>query len=72
MTKPVVRPEDDIFFTHTMAKLLEDQGEMEDAFTIYKILAAAAPEDEVLNGKVCDLKVLAMRKRVARKARRAR
>ncbi|VAV82628.1 hypothetical protein MNBD_DELTA01-1665 [hydrothermal vent metagenome] len=72
MIKQLVMPEDDIFFTHTMARLLEDQGQMEDAFTIYKILAAAAPEDEALSCKVRELKVLAMQKRVARKARRAR
>ncbi len=72
MTKPLVKPEDDIFFTHTMASLLEDQGQMEDAFTIYKILAAAAPDDEALSSKVRDLKILAMRKRGARKARRVR
>ncbi len=72
MIKQLVRPEDDIFFTRTMARLLEDQGQMEDAFTIYKILAAASPEDEALSCKVRDLKVLAKQKRVARKARRAR
>ncbi len=72
MTKSIVSPEDDIFFTRPMAGLLEDQGQMEDAFTIYKILAAAAPEDQVLSSKVRDLKTLAMRKRGARKARRAR
>jgi len=72
MIKQLVRPEDDIFFTRTMARLLEDQGQMEDAFTIYRILAAAEPEDEVLSCKVREMKALARNKRVARKARRAR
>ncbi|VAW36358.1 hypothetical protein MNBD_DELTA02-106 [hydrothermal vent metagenome] len=72
MIKQLVRPEDDIFFTRTMARLLEDQGQMEDAFTIYRILAAAEPEDEALSCKVREMKALARNKRVARKARRAR
>jgi len=71
VVKSYVKPEDDIFFTRTMARLLEEQGQMEDAFTIYKILSAASPEDELLSGKVSEMKVLAMRKRVARKARRS-
>ncbi len=72
MIEQLVRPEDDIFFTRTMARLLEEQGQMEDAFTIYKILAAASPEDEALSGKVRDMKALATHKRVARRARRVR
>lgn len=72
MAQSLIKPEDDIFFTYTMARLLEEQGQMEDAYTIYKILAAASPQDETYSAKVRDMKVLAMRKRTARKARRAR
>jgi hypothetical protein len=72
MGKSLIKPEDDIFFTHTMARLLEEQGQMEDAYTIYKILAAASPQDEIYCGKVRDMKALAIRKKIARKARRAR
>lgn len=70
MGKSLIKPEDDIFFTHTMARLLEEQGQMEDAFTIYKILSASSPEDETFSTKVNDMKLLAKHKRGAKKSKR--
>jgi hypothetical protein len=54
---------DDIFFTVTMAEILEDQGHFEDALMIYKILADSSPWDETLTRKIESLKELAGRRR---------
>jgi hypothetical protein len=54
---------EDLFFTRTMAVVLEKQGHMEDALVIYKILSDADPEDETLIEKVEKLKALARKKR---------
>jgi hypothetical protein len=42
----------DIYFTQTMAEVLEEQGHFEDALMIYKILADTNPWDETLTFKV--------------------
>ena len=52
-------PKDDMFFTRTMAEILEKQGHMEDALTIYKILLDSNPRDQVLRDSVERLKELA-------------
>ena len=65
-----VKAGDDIFFTVTMASVLEKQGYFEDALTIYKILLDSAPpkgvippdkRDESLRVKVNALRGLAER-----------
>ncbi|MBI5969584.1 MAG: hypothetical protein HY884_00310 [Deltaproteobacteria bacterium] len=59
-----VKAGDDLFFTATMAEVLEKQGYFEDALTIYKILLDSGPadkKDEVLRVKVDALKGLAER-----------
>ena len=58
-----VRAGDDIFFTRTMAEVLEKQGFLEDALMIYKILADTSPVDETLAVKVRDLLELAKKGR---------
>ena len=57
---------DDIFFTRTMASVLESQGLMEDALVIYKILNGASPGDLSLKEKIKSLKVLAGRRKGSR------
>ncbi len=52
----------DIFFTRTMARVLESQGRMEDALMIYKMLSDGAPEDEGLKESIDRLKNLAGKK----------
>lgn len=58
-----VKAGDDIFFTGTMAEVLEKQGLYEDALMIYKILADTSPWDQSLNYKIERLKGLAERGR---------
>jgi hypothetical protein len=55
---------EDLFFTRTMAVILERQGHMEDALFIYKMLSDADPEDKTLTEKVEKLKALAGKRRV--------
>jgi len=50
---------DDIFFTMTMAEVLEDQGHYEDALMIYKILADTSPWDQSLAQRIEKLRSLA-------------
>ena len=52
-----------LFFTRTMADVLERQGHMEDALVIYKMLLDKNPQDETLKDKVEKLKALAGRAR---------
>lgn len=58
-----VKATDDIFFTRTMADILEKQGHCEDALTIYKILLDSHPGDQVIEDKVRTLKAMAERGR---------
>ncbi len=58
-----IKAGDDIFFTFTMAEVLEKQGHYEDALMIYKILADTNPSDPTLNLKINRLKSLAERRR---------
>ena len=58
-----IKAGDDIFFTATMAEVLEKQGHFEDALMIYKILADTTPWDQTLNFKIERLKGLAERSR---------
>lgn len=58
-----VKAADDIFFTRTMAGILEGQGHYEDALTIYKILMDSHPGDLAIEDKVKTLKALAERGR---------
>jgi hypothetical protein len=57
-----VKAGDDIFFTWTMAEILEKQGHMEDALAIYKILSDTDPTNLDLAVKVEGLKRLAARR----------
>ncbi len=57
-----VRAGDDIFFTRTMAEVLEGQGRLEDALVIYKILADTSPHDPELKEKIERLRGLARRR----------
>ncbi|MBI5599521.1 MAG: hypothetical protein HY890_07260 [Deltaproteobacteria bacterium] len=59
MNKLRLARKDDIFFTRTMAEILEKQGRMEDALTIYKILSDSNPEDSATAEMVKRLKELA-------------
>ncbi len=54
---------EELFFTRTMAVVLESQGQMEDALVIYKMLADADPGDKTLIEKVARLKAMAGRRR---------
>lgn len=54
---------DDIFFTETMAEVLEKQGHFEDALMIYKILADTNPGDPALAARIDALRKLAERSR---------
>ncbi|MBI5586734.1 MAG: hypothetical protein HY889_00030 [Deltaproteobacteria bacterium] len=58
-----IKAGDDIFFTLTMAEVLEKQGLFEDALMIYKILADTTPWDATLKSKIEKLKGLAERGR---------
>ncbi|MBI5559756.1 MAG: hypothetical protein HY883_00565 [Deltaproteobacteria bacterium] len=60
---------DDIFFTRSMAEVLERQGCMEDALAIYKILSDSSPEDPSLREKVKSLKEIAWKRSVFNKKR---
>lgn len=54
-----IKAGDDIFFTITMAEVLEGQGHYEDALMIYKILADTSPWDSSLSYRIERLKSLA-------------
>lgn len=56
---------DDIFFTKTMAEILEKQGMFEDALTIYRLLLETSNEPEEIKARVerLKLKALAHRRR---------
>ena len=54
-----IKAGDDIFFTITMAEILEDQGHYEDALMIYKILFDTSPWDSSLSQRIDKLKSLA-------------
>ncbi len=54
---------DDLFFTQSMAEVLEKQGYLEDALVIYKMLADTSPLNETLRQKVQSLKDQAVRGR---------
>lgn len=56
-----IKAGDDIFFTVTMAEVLEKQGHYEDALMIYKILVDTTPWDQSLNFRIERLKGLAQR-----------
>ena len=56
-----IKAGDDMFFTITMAEVLEDQGHYEDALMIYKILVDTTPWDQSLNLRIDKLKTLAER-----------
>ena len=58
-----VKAGDDIFFTQSMAEVLEKQGLYEDALMIYKILADTSPWDETLEYRIKRLKELAESKK---------
>lgn len=62
-----VRAKDDIFFTKTMAEVLERQGRLEDALVIYKILADSRPGDETIARSIERLE--AMAEKAGRKGR---
>lgn len=51
-----VKANDDIFFTVTMAEVLEKQNRFDDALTIYKILSDSKPNDDVLKASIERLK----------------
>jgi hypothetical protein len=55
----MVKAGDDIFFTQSMAEVLEKQGLFEDALMIYKIIADTSPWDETIEHKIKMLKDLA-------------
>ncbi len=50
---------DDLFFTRSMAEVLEKQGYLEDALVIYKLLSDTSPSDDTLRDKVQSLKDMA-------------
>jgi hypothetical protein len=54
-----IKAGDDMFFTITMAEVLEEQGLYEDALMIYKILIDTTPWDQSLNLRIEKLKTLA-------------
>lgn len=61
-----IKAGDDIFFTRTMAEVLEKQGHFEDALMIYKILADSSPGDDNIAGKVERLKAMAEKRKRAK------
>lgn len=54
---------DEIFFTASMAQVLEGQGLLDDALFIYKMLADKSPGDTGLKKKIEELKELARARR---------
>lgn len=58
-----IKAGDDIFFTKTMAEVLEKQGYYDDALTIYKILADSAQADAAIAEKIERLKGIAEKRR---------
>jgi hypothetical protein len=58
MSKAGLQAKDDMFFTVTMAELLESQGHKEDALTIYLILVKDKPWDKRIVGNIERLKAL--------------
>ncbi|MBE7415718.1 MAG: hypothetical protein HS130_11015 [Deltaproteobacteria bacterium] len=54
-----IKAGDDIFFTATMAEVLEKQGLYEDALMVYKILADTNPWDQSMSFRIERLKTLA-------------
>jgi len=63
-----IKAGDDIFFTMTMAEVLEKQGLFEDALMVYKILADTTPCDAELKSKIETLKGLAASKGRSKKS----
>ncbi|MFZ3072144.1 MAG: hypothetical protein WA162_02735 [Thermodesulfobacteriota bacterium] len=51
-----VKANDDIFFTVTMAEVLEKQNRLDDALMIYKILLDSKPNDDALKQSIERLK----------------
>lgn len=58
-----IKAGDDIFFTRTMAGILESQGFHEDALMIYKIISDSHPDDPDIKLKIKNLKDMAGRGR---------
>jgi len=58
-----IKAGDDMYFTRTMAEVLEGQGFLEDALMIYNILAATNPSDEEIALKIRSLKDFAVAKK---------
>jgi hypothetical protein len=56
-----IKASDDIYFTLSMAEVLEKQGYYEDALTIYKILSDTSPEDPELKQRLDNIKALGTR-----------
>lgn len=56
-----IKAGDDIFFTVSMAEVLEGQGHYEDALVIYKILSDSNPGEASLGASMDRLKNLAGR-----------
>ncbi len=50
---------DEMFFTVTMAEILESQGKMEDALAVYTLLSRSRPDDENIASQIKRLKGLA-------------
>ncbi len=58
-----IKAGDDMYFTRTMAEVLEEQGFLEDALMIYNILALTSPSDEEIGRKIKKLKDYALTRR---------
>lgn len=60
-----IKSSDDIFFTKSMAEILEGQGKFEDALMIYNILKNSPDSNESVyyEGKIKELESLAGKKR---------
>ncbi len=58
-----IKAGDDIFFTLSMAEVLEKQGRLEDALMIYKILADTSPGDKRIQERMERLTKMAKLKR---------
>ena len=61
-----VKSSDDVFFTRSMAEILEGQGKLEDALMIYNILKNSNDEanlTDYYDGKIKELESLASKKR---------
>ena len=56
-----IKAGDDMFFTISMAEVLEEQGHYEDALMKSKILVDTPPWDQSLNLRIDKLKTLAER-----------